>query len=746
MPQQRLGIAPLTGGVSTQPPANRFASQTETSDNTLLALNRGLEKRFGSDFVSSPDTASGNLNYTGDSEEVLFHVVERNDDTVYFLLIDKTKDNADVIQAFSLDGTKLTINVSDSTVYDYLKTGTLGTKDGLVVKTYADTTFLLNREVTVALGSDTVTYTYQSSDPVVTTLSAPLESGDPEVQNLYQHLIQTDVGYATGYYKAINKGSKTGPWYERARTPMANSTIDDTTMPITLVYDPSDSSLTLSRPSWNPRMSGDDVTNPGPSFVGQTLSDLAIFDGRMWISGGQQIVSSQAEDIYNFWVNDWTTVVDSDPIDITLSGSSVESGRFLIPFSKTLVVIADGAKQWEIQSLESFTPSSTNLVETTTYDVDSKAVPTKIGNQLYFTSDQGQYTSVWEYFPNFDRDSNVGDEISSHIEEYVPQNVRRIAPSENNNMLFLWSEDERNVLYVYTTRWQVSEKIQSSWCRWVFDTDIEIVGHAAVNNFLYVFMTRDNDTWLEKIPITPPEPTSDGFVSDTDTYALTTEDGEDLTTEDDVILVVEEGNTTGVGYHAHMDRKVVVTGSYSSSTKMTTFTCPFEDANMDKVILGEQWGDRTGQSIAVTNNTTGGATTLTVTGDFSTYPVILGKTYTMSVKLTRPFVKDESQIVVQGNTQIRTIDFLLKDTTTFNVEVTPRGRPTKTQKFSAARYGSAVFGRSSTDEFARYRTSVRGDASDTSIVVKNDTPFPSQFTSLEYIVNFVPARNNPTKR
>ncbi len=714
MPKQRIGIAPLTGGVSKQPPANRFQSQAETSDNTLLSVNRGLEKRYGGEFIAG-ESSDGYLDYTGDPTASKFHSVERDDDNVFFLFVDKSKTGVATVQAFRADGTKIT--VTDNTAgaaITYLKSGSLNAVDGLVLKTYGDTTFILNKEVTTAVTGTASGYSYAVSTHTPTNSLAILPLANV---NTHINLVQTDVGYPAGIYKVIDKTSDTGPWYERQTADADNSEIDETTMPFTLVYNPASSgSLSFEQPDWRDRLSGDDVTNPAPSFIGKTLNDIAVFQDRLWISADQQVVASQAGDLYNFWVNDWTTLVDSDPIDITLSGSSVNSGEFLIPFNKTMVIIADGAKQWEVQSLEAFTPTATNLVETTTYQVDAGSYPVQIGNQLYFASDQGQYSYIWEYFPNYDRDANIGDNISSHVEEYIPNNIRRLESSENNNMLFAWSSDEANSLYVYTTMWQISEKLQSSWHRWVFDSNATILGHAAIDNFLYVFLLDGATMWMEKVPITPPLNTSDGT------------------------------NVTGIGYHAHMDKKVVVTGTYDPATKLTSFVPPFEDDEMDTVILGEQWIDKKGQVLSSTTTTASGTTTLTVSGDFSAEPAILGKSYEMSSQLTRPFIKDENQIVVQGNVQIKTIDLLFKDTTTFTIEVTPSGRPTKTRKFNAASWGSAVYGQSSTQEFGRYRTQIFGSAADTAITLKNNTPFPSLFTSLEYIVNFVPARDNPTKR
>lgn len=717
MPQVRVGVAPLTGGVSKQPPANRFQSQTETSDNTLLAVNRGLEKRYGSEFIAG-ELSTDYLETIDDPTGAKFHSVQRDADNIYFVFINKDAVlDDDVILVYREDGTRIavtdntTVDASTTVGMNYLRAGSLDADAGLVLKTYGDRTFILNKEVTTALTGTAASYTFHSSSPV-NTLPIPATATVSEHLNL----IQTDVGYPAGYYEVLSTTSDTGPWYQRVTTPFDDSEIDATTMPYQLAYNPAGSgSISLEEPVWNDRLSGDSVTNPGPSFIGETLDDLSVFEDRLWISSKQNVVTSQAGDLYNFWVNDWTTLIDSDPIDIVLSGSSVNAGQFLIPFNKTMLIFADGAKQWEAKSLENFTPTTTNLVETTTYRIDPNVFPVQIGNQLYFASSQGQYSYVWEYFPNFDRDANVGDNITNHVEEYIPTNLRRIEASENNNMLFVWSEDAPNMLYVYTTEWRVSEKLQSSWCRWVFDENVSILGHTAIDNFLYLFLQDGTDLWMEKMPITPPLNTSDGT------------------------------DTEGVGFHAHMDKKIVVSGSYSAATKLTSFALPFADDEMDTVLLGEQWLDKKGQ-VLTSETTTSGVTTLTVNGDFSAEPAIIGKSYTMEAQLTRPFVKDESQVVVQGNVQIKTIDLLCKDTTTFDVEINPVGRPAKVRRFNAARWGTALWGKSSTREFSRFRTQVFGPAADTVIKLKNSTPFPSLFTSLEYIVNFVPSRDNPTKR
>ena len=734
MPKITLPAAPLTGGISTQPPANRFSTQTKTSDNTLLYINNGLEKRFGGTYVAE-------LGYTGSPFDTKSHWVRRDEGTIYTVLISKTADTANLIQVFGADGVKKTVTVS-ATAQAYLQSGSTNTVDSIRMETVGDTTFIVNRDVVTALTGAAAGYTF-ATDGVVTALPIPPNADTSGfVQDDFVNLTASDIGYPVGIYKALTTAAEIGPWWERQTSDAANSEIDAATMPMLLVYDPATDTLDLDVAAWNPRLSGDTTLNPGPSFIGNTINSVTLFQDRLWIAAGQQVVSSQSGDLFNFWIDDWTTVVDSDPIDITLAGSSVNSAEFMIPFDRTLLILADGARQWELQALNAFTPGDTNLVDTTNYSVSNKASPVKIANQLYFTSDQGKFTYLWEYFPNFDRGANIGENITSHAEGFFPEGVRRLSASENNNIVFCWSEDEPSNIYLYMTSWSVTNKTQSSWCRWVFDSELEIVSHEAIDNTLYVVLMDSSETmWIETIPITIPDDTTDGSIIEG--IDITTELEEVITTEDDIDIVLESSESTGIGYHALMDKKVVLTGVYSSTTKLTTFTFPFSDSAMDTVVLGDQWGDRKGQVIA---STTATPTTLTVVGDFSTFPSIVGKGYRKSVELSPPFVTNESGQPVQGTLQLRTLDILFENTVTFDVIITPRGRPAKTRRFSSNRYGSAVFGKQNIQEYGKFNVQIRGDSNDTSIVIINDTPFPSLLTNLEFQGTFVPSRNNPTKR
>ena len=68
---------------------------------------------------------------------------------------------------------------------------------------------------------------------------------------------------------------------------------------------------------FEPRLVGDELTNPDPSFVGSTVNKMLFFRNRLAILSGENIVLSQPGDYFNFWANSALTVSPQDSIDIS---------------------------------------------------------------------------------------------------------------------------------------------------------------------------------------------------------------------------------------------------------------------------------------------------------------------------------------------------------------------------------------------------------------------------------------------
>jgi hypothetical protein len=638
------------------------------------------------------------------------HWIDRDSDNRFLVVVDGGQaTDADVVQVFDDAGVKKTVNITltdSNSPLDYIRSGAADAKDKLHAITSDDTTYFWNTQVVTAL-----TGTAPGYSNVVQGDELPIPATG--TVDHYIHLTQPDVGFPTGYWKKILIGGVDGPWYERVTTDQANSEIDYETMPVKMVYDSSTGEFTLSYEVWNTRKSGDALTNPGPSFIGQPIEWVSLFQDRLWFGSRNKIVSSQAGDLFNLWVDDWQTSVDSDPIDLVLPGDGAHTVEFMVPVQNTLLVIANGARQYEIKAPNSFTPSEVNVLATTAYPVSSQATPVTLGNQVYFTSDQGRYTSLYEYFYNFDRDANLGVDLSDHIEGYLPQSINKLIPSENSNIVFCLSPETPNHVYLNFSYWNVSEKVQNAFCRWVLDDDITIISGRVFDNHLYLLLEASDKYWLETFPITTPDPDVDA-----------------------------EGTSP---YHIHVDRKVSVTGVYSGTTQMTSWTLPYKDTAADTVVLGGGWDEKSGLIMTVTVDNTGSATVLSTPGDFSDHPAYAGRSYQNSAQLSPQYRRDEGGQIVVGALSLRKLISFFENTAFFEIDVQPRGRPTTTRRFTSNRLGSTYLGNTDIEEYGQWSVPVMGEGRDTDITYKSSSPLPMLITNLEFIGDHNPGRTNPAK-
>jgi hypothetical protein len=753
MPNLRLPVAPLTGGVSTQPDDSRLPNQVETSDNTILRLQRGLEKRPGSELVSQ-------LNVTGTINNASFTHFFSFGSEDYVLIIDGAKSNPDIVQVFNLsDGTKANITVTAGEAY--LTFGSPDARDKLKAVTYGTTTLLLNTEVSanVTGGANN-----NSADTVGTSLPLPPvnnsfatgyepTNGDIKAASPYVvHLLNGQTGYPPGYYRVdtiangnavsgtapYNTDDLDGPWYTRLEAQASDNTIDPASMPISLVRTATNT-FTLNTITYNKRLSGDADTNPSPDFIGERILDMCIFQDRLWLGHQTGVTASQAGDLFNFWVDDYTNVTDADPISLVMPGPQAQQVQWLIPLDDRIVVFGTQSGQYEITTRDFFTPSSTNLQPTTRYASSGLVRPQLSGQQVVFLEDKIDTSALWEYFYDFGSDANISIDTSIQCQGYLPDNPRFLTTSPNNGLMFLAGSDARE-LTVYNFYWNVTEKVQSAFCKWKFydylDSNGDAIGTVALwgihatQKYLYTVVRRLGEVWLERIPIAYPS------------------------------------NTSGLDFDITLDKKTTVNPVYDSGTNTTTWTITdwedsdLEDADAYRIVLSSAWapaGQEGTMLVPDSVTASGGSTVISVSGQWQSYEVdgdrqptstkscIVGIKYTMSTQMSQPMARDNNGQTIQGNFQIRTLEVRHEDTVDFEVVVAPANRDSKTFPYYAGRVGSARVGELSRADYGRFNVRVFGNSQDTDITIQSDSPYPVLITKLEYLGDFVPQRTNPVK-
>lgn len=590
-----------------------------------------------------------------------------------------------------------------------------------------------------------------------------------------------------------------------------------TTMPVRLVRESIDttddnggyvpSSWHLSLNTWKDRLSGDETSNPAPGIfdtdIPEGISDITFFANRLVMSREENVIFSQAGDFFNLFIDDVTNLIDSDPIDIQVSSSRVTKIDSMVPFRRGLVAITKADKQFEVSSSLAPTPTTTSFIPTTSYNSIIGLDPAEMGNLMYFGSEAGDIGVIYEYEFRDEVETSVAQDITKHVEGYIPASIKRIAASPNNSAVAVIG-DRTDKIYVYRAHWQGIEKVQSAWSRFDYDGDT-ILDIGILRNDIYILSESDDGFFLDRMPINVENPSvskgtwygavvenldytdftgiSDGsfratidaqtldvtgcdFTSATDldgiasviqTRLQATFAGSPTVRIDSSRFVITSSTTgassqvSGISQHSSMagtdlatsallgtpgeafsstmpyrellDRKVTATGTYSIATNETTWDYGYGDSSIDTVVLGRDFGGRSGNWITVTRVD---ATSVKVTGKFDAGPCVLGRSYTMNAKLSKLYRRaSDGSAILDGTYRIREVITTHRDTANYTVTCRHSGSIGRSKQFEPSRVNVSNVNQVVIESEGQMITTGAGISDQMEITITNDTPTPS---------------------
>ena len=485
-----------------------------------------------------------------------------------------------------------------------------------------------------------------------------------------------------------NDDANSGVWKEVPEPGLDNS-FDDTTMPHRMVRTATNT-FTVSPCEWEDRAVGDDDSNGDPSFIGYPITDVFFFKNRLGFLAGENIVLSRTSDFFNFWRGTALELLDDDPIDQPVSSNKVAKLQYAVPFQKDLLLFSD-QEQFVLSSGDGIlTPKTVSIDSTTRFETAQNCTPTGIGPNVYFSVPKDNYTAIREYFVQPDTVVDDASDVTAHVPNYIPSDSNLMAGSGAHDILLV-GKTESEYVYVYKFMWNGSEKVQSSWSKWVLLCNVLFFG--IIENNVY-FVTSDGNTInIEKINL--------------------------------------EKTTSGdLDFRVHLDRQQTVVGesSYHPTVTYTKWVVDYDsdNDNVDDWVLidaatGEIYDiaevndydvDATGWGLAPE-----GKTNILYEGDLVGTECVVGMKFTMRFRFSEVGIKagDSGVSRMDGIFKLKTMSLNLKDTGYFKVEYTPSGRDKQTHTFEDTALPSKD-----------HRVFVRGNAKDRLDLV-NDSYLPSAF-------------------
>lgn len=424
---------------------------------------------------------------------------------------------------------------------------------------------------------------------------------------------------------------------------------------------------------WGERDAGDDDTNPFPSFVGNTINDVFFHRNRFGFLSDENVIMSEASSYFNFFQNTVITLVDSGPLDVAVSNNQVSILKHAVPFSEQLLLFSD-LTQFKLEAQDILAPDTVSLDVTTQFEASLRAKPVGAGKYVFFPTRRGKWSGVREYFVETDTETNDAADVTSHVPSYIEGEVTKLAASSNEDTMLVLTDANRNEMYIYRYYWNNTEKLQSSWSKWIFGGDVLNVDFN--KSEINMIIKRGNDVCLEKIN-------------------LSTDTAIDYMDANHPVL---------------LDRRV-----HLSSSGITTV--PYTDAN---TIYVRQDGQQIAAADLASNLAAGKI-------------VFAGIPYTFKYKFSEQVIKQENAPVTIGRLQLRNWNLVYNDSGFFKTKVTPARRTTNTKVFTGRNLGSLnnVIGSVSIDS-GTFSFPVLAQASQVEIELESESFLPCIFQSAEW--------------
>lgn len=549
--------------------------------------------------------------------------------------------------------------------------------------------------------TNAVPFTVETSDPLGDTAFKTTVARKDKTDNLTarayrDHLVEIRKATETeGYWLKFVPDDPTaafgvGTWDETV-PPGTQVDFDPATMPRALVR-LGDGSFELQRLSWDTKKAGGEVLVPKPEFVGRAISDIVFRGNRLGFLSGETAYFSAAGDYFRFWPESATQSVATDPFGLTNSTNSVSTFTYGVSFRRSLFIMSDEA-QFEAYG-DVFTADHARIEAATQYPAKSNVRPVVLGDELYFVSEAGKNVVLHSYVYNENSTSEVANDVSKHARGYIVGPVRELEAGTLNGEVFVLSDNDLSKVYVHKFYYEGNERVQSAWGQYGF-AGATVYSMGYVNGELLLLIKRD-----------------DGYL-----YLET--------------LSSVEVADANFDIQPRLDRQEFVQGVYDGGTNVTTWTMSYASVGDLVALTTNQFSDPN-KFLSLPVSVAGD--TLTITGDYSEAPILVGENYDAYADLSKQYLRQGQEAIVNGRLQLRQMTLRYANSGYFTVKVLPAYRDEKLHTFTGRILGS---GSNQIQKFSissgRFRFLVGSGAENVNIRIGSDQFLPFTITSGAWI-------------
>ena len=520
-----------------------------------------------------------------------------------------------------------------------------------------------------------------------------LEYLPPVCEDGFVAPITTDDDSAADYYMKFDKAS--GSWIE-GRKRSEDHELNEATMPHKFTYDPTTSTFSFGTYTWKDRLVGDVSSHLQPSFVGKSINDILFYRDRFCIASQDSICFSEIQEPSNFWRTSIATLIDSDRLDVSISGGDDGSGTIIkLSDTPTGLMVNTERSQYTISSGDTaFTGNNVKVSRLSTAPTSPTVLPEQSHNRFYWTAERGNGSKAYEYLIQPERGLAV--DITGHCPSLMQKPIISMDSDDLNNTLYFVDTDGN--VFVYRHLSTEEQRLQAAWSKWTFET------HGLSDNYKVISVkTINNKVYL----ITPSS----------------------------VLEVLGLDNEDACGWQCRVDGRVDATGlTYDPATGKTTATTPATVGGAARHLFNKNTGEyheNENSNINLSDGQFDGQ----LIGSY-----VWGNRIEAKVKLS-PFVVKAGQSasstkpVLGGRTQLKTLTLFCKQTGDFEVLTDIGGEVAATKhENSNMTVGGSLEVQAPRD--LEFTTDIGGRNTETDITIQATSTQPMTISSLRYEVLF----------
>ena len=242
--------------------------------------------------------------------------------------------------------------------------------------------------------------------------------------------------------------------------------------------------------TWDNKEVGDSEYSKDPSFIGNYITDIFFYRNRLGFLSKDGITFSQDGNYYNLYRSTQVNVLDSDRIDVIVDSKKVLNLQYAEFLQDDIILFGDKSQFRLNVNSGTLTPYTISATMISEYDVNTDIRPFVIDDRIIFLAKNINTSSVYMFTKDKLGVVNSAECISAQVPDYIDGNIRQIAGSSVNSVLFFRSNLNKDTLYVYKYYEQGNELIQSAWSKWKFDGDIFNI--FVSESKLYIVLNRFN--------------------------------------------------------------------------------------------------------------------------------------------------------------------------------------------------------------------------------------------------------------